>query len=367
MPSFQKPAQPVSNPFLGVTPDAGVGKTGQVVTSPSARRAGNRKRGMSKALLESRLQAMPMSKATGWSVLLHVVSPVAIAGLVLLGMLILSLIFNFPFWDFFKSKPKHDIQFTLVKDTQASPPEKPLFKGNFNQRAGGKRDPRQPLKPVEDPPSAPAKKAEAKAEQQKPAPTPPKTETPQPKKVPLKPVAAPTIAQVQAPEPEAAPALSAAATSGPASQASLGESAAGQGLGNPAWSNAQGGPGPAGVDVVQDLDYGPYMADLKKRIQAHWEPSRASNDRVVTVHFFVGRNGNLLNRKGEFFAPDSDINQWVTIVQSAGDPDADQAALVAIQRALPFKPLPPAEKSEFAFIEFKFEYNVLKPKKAKRG
>lgn len=395
------PGQPNANPFLQASRQAGDRLAGAGMGQPNAASMSNlisrsragQHRGISKLGTESRLKELSMQKATAISVVLHVTSPVVLAVLALLLMLLLSWLMHFNFWDFFKPQQKRaDMEFTLVRDTQATKPEHPLFKGNFNQRAGGKRNPDQTVKATEDPAqSAPAKKQEVTqpkpepvAQQAlQPAPQPPKPQPKQPAqpKAADKPAFKPLISlpskAAQAPEPSETASgpvasvshSSSASATGPASSqiASLGSSFSGIGtqgsLGNP-----QGGPGLSGVDVEQDVDYGPYMAELQRRIKLNWESPRSTRDRKIVVLFYVARDGNLVNDRGQAFQPGVNPLSLVEFVKSSGDQDADLAAVEAIRRSVPFRPLPPTEKAAMVPIQFTFDYNVLSPKGAnKRG
>jgi len=97
------------------------------------------------------------------------------------------------------------------------------------------------------------------------------------------------------------------------------------------------------VRVGPDVDFGPYMADLQRRIKRAWFPPKGYESKRVVVVFKVHRDGAL-----------SDLR----IDHSSGVAVADQAGLDAVQHASPFRPLP-AGASENVDIQFTFDYNVF--------
>lgn len=96
--------------------------------------------------------------------------------------------------------------------------------------------------------------------------------------------------------------------------------------------------------TTADINFGPYMAELQRRIKRSWFPPTDSASKRVTARFTVHQNGTLSNLK---------------LSVASGSSVADQAALKAIANAAPFAPLP-AGSPESVDIEFKFDYNVFK-------
>lgn len=337
------------------------------------------RRGISQVGTEERLTRLPLGRATQFSAILHVLGPIGLAAATLLFLLILSWIMHFNIWDLFKSHEKQDMEFTLVKDTQADRPEQPKFRGNFNQRAGGKQEKKQPLKAVEDPPqSSAAKKAEAPKPQkqaQKPEPqqkTEPKAEQPQkapekkqePLKQPEKKAFTPTI---PTPSKQAKPtqetasnsasqqasAAHSAAQGKSAQAASTGTNFTGASTGTSSMGNPQDGQSATpGVDVAEDIDFGPFMADLEKRIKRNWVPPRGAESRKVVLLFFLGRDGKVVK---------------VEVKKSSGDKEADESAAQAVLAFSPFMVFPPKVKEDVLPVEFTFDYNVLNPKNPKQA
>ncbi len=91
-----------------------------------------------------------------------------------------------------------------------------------------------------------------------------------------------------------------------------------------------------------DIDYGPYMADLQRRIKRAWFPPRANECQQVVVTFKVHRDGTVSN---------------IALTGASGDQMEDQSALKAIENAAPFKPLPQGSP-DMVDIQFTFDYNV---------
>lgn len=97
------------------------------------------------------------------------------------------------------------------------------------------------------------------------------------------------------------------------------------------------------IAATADLDFGPYMADLQRRIKRAWFPPRGNETRKVTVIFKVHADGKV-----------SDIK----LDKSSGVEPADAAALSAITNASPFRMLP-AGAPKVVDIQFTFDYNVF--------
>lgn len=113
-------------------------------------------------------------------------------------------------------------------------------------------------------------------------------------------------------------------------------------------SNSAGNPGAnnrAGnsTGAQADVDFGPYMADLQRRIKKHWFPPKGNESKRVVVVFKVHSGGELSN---------------LHLDHSSGVAIADNAALKAVEDAAPFRPLP-AGAPDAVDIQFTFDYNVF--------
>ncbi|MFN8614475.1 MAG: energy transducer TonB [Vampirovibrionales bacterium] len=106
-----------------------------------------------------------------------------------------------------------------------------------------------------------------------------------------------------------------------------------------------GGGGRPGIDALPEPDYGSYMAELQRRIKRNWQPPRAQEDKRVVAFFRIGRDGRLLS---------------VSIKQSSGYSEADQAAINAVRLSSPFRPLPVGHSEADLPVEFTFDYNVYR-------
>ncbi len=112
-------------------------------------------------------------------------------------------------------------------------------------------------------------------------------------------------------------------------------------VGNPPPNSRPGAP--LSLAARKDIDFGPYMNDLQRRIKRAWRPPRGNESKRVIVTFKINRDGelsNLLIKKGSGFEP------------------SDKAALLAIQNAAPFGRLPEGAPNAVD-IEFTFDYNVF--------
>lgn len=109
-------------------------------------------------------------------------------------------------------------------------------------------------------------------------------------------------------------------------------------------SELRTGPGrdPGGV-AKRNLDWGPYMANLQRRIKSQWMPQRYPNSNRVMVEFNISRSGEL---------------SGLRLTQSSGSPVVDEAAMQAVRNSAPFPPLPQGAE-EKVLIQFTFDYNVF--------
>jgi len=340
-----------------------------------------RHKGVSIVGTDDQLARLSMKQASAISVGLHLVGPFLLALLVLLVLLIFSWLLHLNFGDFFKPKAPQDMTYTLVDDTHVKRPEKPKFKGNVNQAAGGKTHHQQPLntdkdiaaRPKAQPPKPkpvtsaqpvkPTLEQQPKAEQQaQPKPKPPEKKTeklpeppknvtiakPAPEKKPEQPK--PETPKPQAPQkavaaqiPQPMQVMTRATTSQPTSQTATESS-----VSNPQEGKAKD----AGVDVAKDVDYGPFMADLQKRISRNWIPPRGMESRKMVLLFYVRHNGEVTR---------------IDIKKSSGDRETDHSAIEAVQVSAPFMPLPSQIQEDLLPVEFTFDYNVLNPRNAKHA
>ncbi len=91
-----------------------------------------------------------------------------------------------------------------------------------------------------------------------------------------------------------------------------------------------------------EIDFGPFMADLQRRIKRAWFPPKHNNDPSrVTIAFKIHRGGDLSDQR---------------VLMSSNVDLIDAAALRAVESASPFRPLPQGSR-ESIDIAFTFEYN----------
>lgn len=91
------------------------------------------------------------------------------------------------------------------------------------------------------------------------------------------------------------------------------------------------------------IDFGPYMADLQRRIKRAWVPPKAPSSKRVVMQFTIHTHGEL---------------SGLRLVRGSGSGDSDQAAMRAVQNAAPFRPLPDGAPPAVE-VEFTFDYNVF--------
>lgn len=104
-----------------------------------------------------------------------------------------------------------------------------------------------------------------------------------------------------------------------------------------------GGGGRDGVDAMAEPDFGPYIAELQRRIRRNWAPPVEDRSKRVVALFKVSRDGRLLSLR---------------LQQSSGSPAADQAALAAVRASAPFKQLPPNYRGNDIDVQFIFDYEI---------
>lgn len=104
-----------------------------------------------------------------------------------------------------------------------------------------------------------------------------------------------------------------------------------------------GGGGRPGIDAVAEPDFGPYLAELQRRIRRNWSPPEDREDKTVVLLFTISKDGRLLS---------------INTKRSSGYANADGAARAAVERSAPFRPLPPEYRNNSINVEFTFDYNV---------
>ncbi|MBY0357851.1 MAG: TonB C-terminal domain-containing protein [Candidatus Obscuribacterales bacterium] len=100
-------------------------------------------------------------------------------------------------------------------------------------------------------------------------------------------------------------------------------------------------------DFIADFgpDFGPYMVNLQKRVNAVWQ--RSENARVVVVIFKIYEDGSISNLR---------------IDKSCGIAKEDQGALDAIRKSSPFEHLPEGVP-KVVDIQFTFDDKVFRNQK----
>ncbi len=129
-------------------------------------------------------------------------------------------------------------------------------------------------------------------------------------------------------------------TASAASQGAGVQGSGASGLANPTQSD----PNPPSVAARANVDWGPWLAALQRKVEQHWIPGQTGTSRRTVVIFTVGRAGDL---------------QSMRLARTSGSQQTDDAALTAIQRAAPFLPLPEAYTGSSVTINFTFDINVL--------
>ncbi|HEY9784265.1 MAG TPA: TonB family protein [Candidatus Obscuribacterales bacterium] len=93
---------------------------------------------------------------------------------------------------------------------------------------------------------------------------------------------------------------------------------------------------------VGDVDFGSYMARMKRHIQGKWTPPKGMEERRVVTVFTIMKDGAIVDP---------------TVVESSGVDSVDDAALAALKAASPLEALPEGSP-EYVQIKYKFDYKV---------
>lgn len=101
-------------------------------------------------------------------------------------------------------------------------------------------------------------------------------------------------------------------------------------------------------DTNNNVDFGPYMRELQRRIKMNWEPPQGSESKQIVLLFKIAKDGRLLS---------------CSVLKSSGSQKSDNAALNAVRLTAPFRPLPADFKGQSVNIQFTFSYNVFGARK----
>ena len=88
------------------------------------------------------------------------------------------------------------------------------------------------------------------------------------------------------------------------------------------------------------IKWEPYMQELEKTIKKNWWPLKDYSLRRTVVRFVVAKDGNLYDLK---------------ILKSSRIKQIDEAALNAVRKSAPFKPLPKEYNGNAIPIEYTFD------------
>ncbi|MGK7937701.1 MAG: TonB family protein [Xenococcaceae cyanobacterium] len=112
---------------------------------------------------------------------------------------------------------------------------------------------------------------------------------------------------------------------------------------NPQANASQQALNSGGLDARQDLNMGPYFAEIRRRVRRHWKPSSPGNDRHTVLAFSIQRNGQVTGLR---------------IVQSSGSEKVDRDSVAAVQKSAPFAALPANFPEEKLDVQFSFNIYV---------
>ena len=99
---------------------------------------------------------------------------------------------------------------------------------------------------------------------------------------------------------------------------------------------------PSTIDV-ENVDFGPYMRHMQRKIKQNWQPQSLDNPTSVVLRYKIMRNGEL----GDY-----------SVLKSSGNADLDNSAIQALIKSFPLRPLPCEYKQDSIEVQFTFNYNV---------
>ena len=95
-------------------------------------------------------------------------------------------------------------------------------------------------------------------------------------------------------------------------------------------------------EKAANVDFGPYMAKMKRDIQSKWKPPKGFTQRSIAAVFSIMRDGQIVDPR---------------IVDSSGIEDVDNSALEALKVASPLDPLPQGAPKSVQ-IRYQFDWKV---------
>ncbi|MBC7881695.1 MAG: TonB C-terminal domain-containing protein [Anaerolineae bacterium] len=98
------------------------------------------------------------------------------------------------------------------------------------------------------------------------------------------------------------------------------------------------------VNPEQNVNFSPYMAELKRRIRQNWIAPDSDNLLPTVVNFCISRSGDVSRLR---------------VVRSSTFRAWDQAAVDAVRQAAPFSPLPDEYIGKSIEINFTLSLNVF--------
>ena len=112
---------------------------------------------------------------------------------------------------------------------------------------------------------------------------------------------------------------------------------------NPQANASQQALNPSGFNAQQNLNMGPYLAEIRRRVRRNWNPSSPGNNRHTVLVFSIQRNGQITGLR---------------VIQSSGSDQVDRQSLEAVQKSGPFAALPQNFPHQELNVEFNFNIYV---------
>jgi periplasmic protein TonB len=100
---------------------------------------------------------------------------------------------------------------------------------------------------------------------------------------------------------------------------------------------------PKQLKALKNIDLSKYLAAMEGRVKPNWTPSFRQDDRTTVLNFQIEKSGQVTGLK---------------VTESSGLAEVDQEALEAVQKSIPFAPLPANFPLQNLDITFSFNIHI---------
>lgn len=97
------------------------------------------------------------------------------------------------------------------------------------------------------------------------------------------------------------------------------------------------------TDILGEPNLNTYITELQRRIKRNWNPPKNNEDKTVVLFLRIAKDGRVL---------------ILNVKSTSENADIDNAAISAVKKTQPFRPLPSGYKSNYVDAVFTFDYNI---------